>query len=152
MDVVDLRSFYAHQLGVVARRFIGRGIRGRWNDVRAQRVLGIGYPTPYLGLFREEAERCLAFMPGTQGDPGYGVEPARNASPNENVRVGQDYMQAMLNKFGGDLRTAAYAYNWGPGNVERWLSEGADPAKLPRETRDYAERLLGSGISVTGER
>ena len=67
MDVVDLRSFYAHQLGVVARRFIGRGIRGRWNDVRAQRVLGIGYPTPYLGLFREEAERCLAFMPGTQG-------------------------------------------------------------------------------------
>jgi SAM-dependent methyltransferase len=30
-------------------------------------VLGVGYPTPYLGLFREEAERCLAFMPGPQG-------------------------------------------------------------------------------------
>ena len=28
---------------------------------------GIGYATPYLGLFREEAERCLAFMPATQG-------------------------------------------------------------------------------------
>src|SRR5262249_22619891 len=25
------------------------------------------YPTPYLGLFREEAERCLAFMPAVQG-------------------------------------------------------------------------------------
>ena len=24
-------------------------------------------PTPYLGLFREEAERCLAFMPAAQG-------------------------------------------------------------------------------------
>src|SRR3954447_24739603 len=67
MDVVDLRNFYAQRLGVVARRFIGRGIRGSWHHTRALRVLGIGYPTPYLGLFREEAERCLAFMPGTQG-------------------------------------------------------------------------------------
>src|ERR687897_954222 len=67
IDVVDLRSFYAHQLGVVARRFIGRSIRGRWTDTRALRVLGVGYATPYLGLFREEAERCLAFMPMTQG-------------------------------------------------------------------------------------
>ena len=67
MDVVDLRDFYAHQLGVVARRFIGRGIRGRWNDSRGLRLLGVGYATPYLGLFRDEAERCLAFMPGRQG-------------------------------------------------------------------------------------
>jgi SAM-dependent methyltransferase len=67
MDVVDLRNFYAQRLGSVARRFVGHGIRGRWPDTRAQRVLGIGYATPYLGLFREEAERCLAFMPGTQG-------------------------------------------------------------------------------------
>src|SRR5580704_6237673 len=67
MDVVDLRNFYAQRLGVVARRFIGRGIRARWNDTRALRVLGVGYATPYLGLFREEAERCLAFMPAPQG-------------------------------------------------------------------------------------
>ncbi len=67
MDVVDLRNFYAQQLGVVARRFVGRGIRARWNDTRALRVLGVGYATPYLGLFREEAERCLALMPAAQG-------------------------------------------------------------------------------------
>jgi SAM-dependent methyltransferase len=67
MDVVDLRNFYAQRLGVVARRFIGRGIRARWSDTRGLRVLGIGYATPYLGLFREEAERCLAFMPAAQG-------------------------------------------------------------------------------------
>src|SRR3954452_24868475 len=66
-DVVDLRDFYAQRLGIVARRFIGRGIRTRWADTRGQRVLGIGYATPYLGLFREEAERCLAFMPAVQG-------------------------------------------------------------------------------------
>src|SRR5262247_1467764 len=66
-DVVDLRDFYAQRLGTVARRFISRGIRARWADTRGQRVLGIGYATPYLGLFREEAERCLAFMPAVQG-------------------------------------------------------------------------------------
>ena len=67
IDVVDLRNFYAQRLGVVARRFIGRGIRGRFADTRGLSVLGVGYPTPYLGLFREEAERCLAFMPAAQG-------------------------------------------------------------------------------------
>ena len=67
MDVVDLRNFYANRLGVVARRFVGRSIRRRWTDSRALRVLGVGCPTPYLGLFRDEAERCLAFMPGAQG-------------------------------------------------------------------------------------
>ena len=67
IDVVDLRNFYGQRLGVVARRFIGRGIRRHWIDTAGQRLLGIGYATPYLGLFREEAERCLAFMPATQG-------------------------------------------------------------------------------------
>jgi SAM-dependent methyltransferase len=67
IDVVDLRNFYAHRLGTVARHFISRGIRRLWADTHGQRLLGIGYPTPYLGAFRDEAERCLAFMPATQG-------------------------------------------------------------------------------------
>ncbi|MGE3146160.1 MAG: class I SAM-dependent methyltransferase [Pseudorhodoplanes sp.] len=67
IDVVDLRTFYSQGLGIVARRFVGRGIRARWSNVAGQRVMGLGYPTPYLGLFREEAERCLAFMPAAQG-------------------------------------------------------------------------------------
>src|SRR5213079_3544195 len=67
IDVVDLRNFYAQRLGVAARRFVGRGIRLRFADTRGLRVLGVGYATPYLGLFREEAERCLAFMPASKG-------------------------------------------------------------------------------------
>jgi SAM-dependent methyltransferase len=67
LDVVDLRNFYAQPLGTVARRIVSRGIRARWPDARGLRVCGIGYATPYLGLFREEAERCLAFMPAAQG-------------------------------------------------------------------------------------
>src|SRR4051812_12479027 len=67
MDVVDLRNFYAQRLGTAARYYVGRGVRSRWPATRGFRVLGIGYATPYLGLFREEAERCLAFMPAQQG-------------------------------------------------------------------------------------
>jgi SAM-dependent methyltransferase len=67
MDVIDLRDFYSRRLGIVARQLINRGIRERWPDAKHQRVLGIGYPTPYLGLFREDAERCIAFMPAAQG-------------------------------------------------------------------------------------
>lgn len=66
-DVVDLRSFYAQPLGVVTRRLVGRAIRGHFDNVRGLSILGIGYATPYLGVFREECERALAFMPGAQG-------------------------------------------------------------------------------------
>src|SRR4029079_18494125 len=67
IDVIDLRNFYAQRRGVAARRFIGRGIRARLNDTRGLSVLGVGYVTPYLGLFREEADRCLAVMPAGAG-------------------------------------------------------------------------------------
>src|SRR5215472_8271587 len=67
IDVVDLREFYSRRLGIVARQMINRGIRERWSNAEGQRVLGIGYPTPYLGLFREDAERSIAFMPAAQG-------------------------------------------------------------------------------------
>src|SRR6201987_5735975 len=67
IDVIDLRDFYSQRLGIVARKLINRGIRARWPSAEGQRVLGIGYPTPYLGLFREDSERCIAFMPAAQG-------------------------------------------------------------------------------------
>lgn len=67
VDVIDLRGFYLQRVGAVARRLISRGIVRHWSDVQGQRVLGLGYTTPYLGLFRESCERCLAFMPAAQG-------------------------------------------------------------------------------------
>src|SRR6201991_1567596 len=67
IDVIDLRDFYSQRLGVVARQSINRGIRERWPGAEGQRVLAVGYPTPYLGLFREDSERCIAFMPAAQG-------------------------------------------------------------------------------------
>jgi SAM-dependent methyltransferase len=67
IDVIDLRTFYETHLGIVVRRLLNNAIRARWPEARGQRVLGVGYPTPYLGLFRESCERCIAFMPAAQG-------------------------------------------------------------------------------------
>ena len=51
-----------------------RSSRGRsaprlriWRRPRPGAVLGFGFPTPYLGFFRDGAERVLAFMPAGQG-------------------------------------------------------------------------------------
>ncbi|MBN9581875.1 MAG: methyltransferase domain-containing protein [Afipia sp.] len=67
IDVIDLRNFYSQRLGIVARRLINRGVRQLWPQADGMRVAGLGYPTPYLGLFREDAERCIALMPAAQG-------------------------------------------------------------------------------------
>lgn len=67
LDVIDLRDFYRDPLGQTARRMIRQRIRAFWPDLTGQRVLGLGYATPYLGLFRNDAERTLAFMPASQG-------------------------------------------------------------------------------------
>ena len=66
-DVIDLRDFYSHRTGRTAQRMVRARLRALWPDVRGQRVLGLGFATPYLGIFRSEAERVLAAMPAGQG-------------------------------------------------------------------------------------
>jgi SAM-dependent methyltransferase len=67
LDVVDLRSFYGSRLGKVAARFIARVIHERFANSVGLSLMGVGYATPYLASFREEALRVLAFMPAAQG-------------------------------------------------------------------------------------
>jgi SAM-dependent methyltransferase len=66
-DILDLREFYAGALGRLARHLIARRLRQIWPDMTGKRVLGIGFATPYLAPFQNEAERILAIMPSAQG-------------------------------------------------------------------------------------
>lgn len=66
-DVTELRDFYASSMGTVVRRLIASRIRARWRDVKGLSVFGLGYASPYLGVFREEAARVGALMPAQQG-------------------------------------------------------------------------------------
>lgn len=66
-DVVDLSDFYSSSLGHAAQRIIRRRIRDWWSNVRGDSILGMGYATPYLRPFRDEARRVVALMPGRMG-------------------------------------------------------------------------------------
>lgn len=52
------------------------------------------------------------------------------------------YYRNMLNKYGGDARSAAAAYNWGPGNLDRY-----GIGKAPAETQDYMDKVAGPAVN-----
>ncbi len=66
LDVVDLKAFYSRRMGQIVSRLIRARLRRQWPSVATDRILGIGYATPYLAEF-DDAERRLAFMPAAQG-------------------------------------------------------------------------------------
>lgn len=78
----------------------------------------------------------MQVMPSTQTSPGFGVQPS-NGTPEDTAREGHDYFLALKNKY-QDPTVAAIAYNWGPGNTDKWLASGADLSKVPDETLKYA--------------
>jgi len=94
------------------------------------------------------AEGEMQVMPATARDPGFGIKPARNNSPDELRRVGDEYVEALLNRY-RDPTLVMIAYNMGPGATDKWLVAGADPRKLPKETQNYIKNVsLAAGGEV----
>jgi hypothetical protein len=92
----------------------------------------------------------MQVMPYTSRDPGFGIRPARDGSPEELRRVGDEYAAAMYNRY-GDPKLAMIAYNMGPGATDKWLASGADPRRLPKETQGYIRGVsLAEGGEVKG--
>jgi len=90
------------------------------------------------------AQGEMQVMPETARDPGYGIRPARAGDADDLARVGREYFNVMLDKY-KNPKLAAIAYNWGPGNTDKWLMAGADPSKLPRETQKYSVDMAAGG-------
>lgn len=84
-------------------------------------------------------------MPATAAAPGFGVRPAQDQSAAEYNRVGQDYFNALLQRYGGDREKALAAYNAGPGRVDRNLAANQgqlNVGQLPTETQGYIPRVM----------
>lgn len=99
----------------------------------------------------------MQVMDGTNRDPGFGVRPARDDSPDERARVGREYLGAMITKYNGDLSRAWAAYNAGPGKVDEALAAaakegnpGAWLSKLPKETQNYVRKNSAAFASGGG--
>lgn len=66
-DITEYRAFYDSRLGTIARRLVRRRLRQLWPDVRGLTLAGLGYATPYLAPFVDEAAAVIAAMPAEQG-------------------------------------------------------------------------------------
>lgn len=80
LDVVDLLDFYRTPLGRVAAGILARKLALFWPETKQDRVLGLGFATPYLGAFMPESERVFAFMPAGQGIFAWPKEGNRSAA------------------------------------------------------------------------
>lgn len=63
----DFKAFYNSHIGRIVRRVLQERIAEFWPDVHALRVMGYGYPSPYLRQFLGSAERVFGVMPAGQG-------------------------------------------------------------------------------------
>lgn len=85
-------------------------------------------------------------LDSTNRDPGYGVKPAKDNSPDERARVGRDYLAALLKEYGDPAKMWA-AYNYGPGNFNKAMkaaeAEGVHwMTKMPAETVAYVNKNM----------
>jgi Transglycosylase SLT domain len=84
------------------------------------------------------AKGLMQIMP--ENYPGLGITDPFD--PKQNVQGGTKLLNQLYAKY-QDKAYALAAYNWNPAAVDRWIAAGADPAKLPKETRDYIGKILG---------
>jgi soluble lytic murein transglycosylase len=87
----------------------------------------------------------------------YSIPYANPFNPNQNMALGEAYLAQEVANFGNCLPLAIAAYNAGPTNVARWISDNGDPElgsaaggadiidwieEIPyNETRNYVQRV-----------
>jgi hypothetical protein len=92
----------------------------------------------------KNAQGVMQLIPDTQ--ERFGVE--KPFDPEQNIKGGLAYLKWLQNRFGGNLKLVAAAYNAGEGNVDRY---GGIPP-FP-ETQHYVRRVLNfSGMSPSAGR
>ena len=88
----------------------------------------------------------MQLMPATAKQ--LGVDPH---DPVQNVEGGTRFLRKMFKVFDGDAELALMAFNWGRGNVSRWV-KGGRKGSVPIETQNYVKNLLpfvGRGTALT---
>lgn len=91
------------------------------------------------------ARGLMQLMPGTATD--LGVKDPHD--PGQNIPGGVKYLGQQINKY-GDETLGLMAYNWGPGNVDKWIKAGKNPAAVPEETREYVQKVQGYALAQRG--
>lgn len=104
-----------------------------------------GKPDTATGIVNPKsgARGNMQVKPKTADNPGYGIKPS-NGTPEDDARLGREYYDKMLEVYKDPTR-AAVAYNWGPGNADKWIAKGAKLSDLPDETLKYINTFSQKG-------
>jgi SAM-dependent methyltransferase len=62
-DAQTAADFYATPRGAMVARLLRERLGTLWPSLGGLSVLGLGYAAPYLRLWREQAQRCIALTP-----------------------------------------------------------------------------------------
>jgi hypothetical protein len=108
------------------------------------------------------AAGLMQIMKTTMEDPGdgYGITPMDwedRFDPEKSRRFGSEYLEAMLNKYNGDIELALIAYNAGMGRADDFIESGRDYEPFygytdeagvyhpgwADETEDYVKNIMG---------
>lgn len=92
------------------------------------------------------ATGAFQFMPGTARDLGLRVDSQvdERLDPSKSRAAASVYMRQLLKRYNGNVDNALRAYNWGMGNVDKWIANGSDLSQLPKETREYTGKVYGN--------
>ncbi|MBJ9293601.1 lytic transglycosylase domain-containing protein [Citrobacter werkmanii] len=92
------------------------------------------------------AAGAYQFMPATARDMGLRVDSTvdERLDPEKSRAAASVYMRQLLKRYDGNVDNALRAYNWGMGNVDKWIANGSDISQLPKETREYTGKVYGN--------
>lgn len=98
------------------------------------------------------AQGIAQIMPATAKDPGFGIAPLKDDSPEEAKRFQNDYMKMMMERY-KDPEKALAAYNAGPGVVDKLILKQGDAWKngLPKETSDYISKIGTPDVATVNQ-
>lgn len=85
------------------------------------------------------AKGLMQLMDATAADLGV----TDSFNPSQNISGGVRYLAELLKRYNGDVEKAVAAYNWGMKRVDRFGDKPLDRSKLPEETRNYLDKVLG---------
>ncbi|EPF20111.1 Membrane-bound lytic murein transglycosylase D precursor [Cedecea davisae] len=120
--------------------------QGRMDDLLNGIMMTESGGNPLAYNAKSGAAGAYQFLPGTARDVGLRVDSQvdERLDPEKARAAASIYMSQLLKRYDGNVDNALRAYNWGMGNVDKWIANGSDPAALPKETREYTGKVHGN--------
>lgn len=121
-------------------------VSGAMDDLLHGIMMAESSGNPLAYNIKSGAAGAYQFLPGTARDLGLRVNSQVDdrLDPSKSRAAASVYMRQLLKRYNGNVDNALRAYNWGMGNVDKWIANGSDISQLPKETREYTGKVYGN--------